>query len=327
MELAMQVEGLYVSCIVDPTEDACVFAEARGLAWRSDLGEALSEDLADGYIIATPNQLHVEAGLACVAAGRPALIEKPIADRAEDAARLVATAEAANVPLLIGHHRRHNPIIETAKARITAGEIGRVVAVNAVCWLYKPDGYFDVEWRTQPGAGPVFINLIHDIDLMRWLIGEIIAVQAVEANAARGRAVEDTAAALLHFENGAIGTIAVSDSVVAPWSWELTAAENPAYPETAQSCYLIGGDAGSMEVPSGGVWRQDGPGDWMKPIGREAHATAPADPLIRQLAHFRDVVEARVEPLVSGVEGFRSLRVIEAIKRAAATGERVEIAD
>ena len=290
VELAARVVGLEVSCVVDPTEDAGDFAEARGLAWRGDLDAALSENLADGYIIATPNQMHVEFGLACVAAGRPALIEKPIADRAADAARLVEAAEAAGVPLLIGHHRRHNPIVETAKAQIAAGEIGRVVAVNALCWLYKPDDYFDVEWRTQPGAGPVFINIIHDIDLMRWMIGEIVAVQAVEANAARGHAVEDTAAALLHFESGAIGTIAVSDTVVAPWSWELTAAENPAYPETAQSCYLIGGDAGSMEIPSGGVWRQKGPGNWMKPIERKDRQVEPADPLIRQLAHFRDVV-------------------------------------
>ncbi|MEL7463188.1 MAG: Gfo/Idh/MocA family oxidoreductase [Pseudomonadota bacterium] len=326
VELAAEVEGLDVSCIVDPNEDARVFAKARGLAWRSDLREALSEDLADGYIIATPNQMHVEAGLACVSAGRPAMIEKPIADRAEEAARLVAAAEAAGVPLLIGHHRRHNPVIDAAKARIAAGEIGRVVAVNALCWLYKPDDYFDVEWRTQPGAGPVFINLIHDVDLMRWLVGEIVSVQALEMSAARGHAVEDTAAALLRFETGAVGTISVSDSVVAPWSWEMTAAENPAYPESGQSCYSIGGDRSAMEIPSGAVWRQDEPRDWWRPIARAAHEVEAADPLVRQLAHFWDVVEGDAAPLVPGAEGLQSLRVIEAIKEAAATGGLVEVA-
>ena len=320
-----RVEGAEAACVVDPAEEAKAYAVEIGAPWRPSLQEAIADGLADAAILATPNQMHVEGGLACVGAGLPALIEKPIADDAAAAARLVDAAEAAGVPILVGHHRRHNPIVRAAKAKIEAGALGRIVAAHAMCWFYKPDDYFNVEWRTKPGAGPIFINLIHDVDLMRHLVGEVVAVQALEASAARGHEVEDTAAALLHFDTGAVGTITVSDSVVAPWSWELTAAENPAYPETGQSCYLIGGAKGSLEVPSGGVWRQDGERSWWRPIERTADRSERIDPLDTQIAHFCEVARGEAAPLVSGREGLKSLQVIEAIKRAAATGEVVRL--
>jgi hypothetical protein len=63
----------------------------------------------------------------------------------------------------------------------------------------------------------------------------------MESNACRGNPVEETAAILLRIANGAIGSPDVSDSIVAPWSWELTAGENPIYPQQDQFCYVIDG--------------------------------------------------------------------------------------
>ncbi len=65
----------------------------------------------------------------------------------------------------------------------------------------------------------------------------------------RGNPIEETAAILLSFANGALGTFSVSDTTAAPWSWELTARENPAYPATGQACYMIGGTEGALELP------------------------------------------------------------------------------
>ena len=114
------------------------------------------------------------------------------------------------------------------------------------------DDYFDVAWRREPGGGPILINLIHDIDNLRFIAGEIAAVQAVTSSARRGFAVEDTAAALLRFRDGALGTVVLSDTVAAPWSWELTAGERTSYsyPQTGQDCYLFAGTNGALAVPS-----------------------------------------------------------------------------
>lgn len=322
-EAIARVVGVTLSGVVDPMGQD--YAASLGLPWYADIAGMLADDAPDGVIVATPNADHVATGLAAVAAGLPALIEKPIADTVADATRLVEGAEAAGVALLVGHHRRHNPLIAAAKARIEAGEIGRAVTAQATCWLYKPDDYFNVEWRTQPGAGPVFINLIHDIDLMRHLVGEVIAVQASTRNVTRGHLVEDTAAAILHFEGGALGTVNVSDTVVAPWSWELTAAENPAYPVTDQSCYLIGGTHGSLSLPGGTGWAQDEPRGWWEPIRAARPGLRRSDPLDNQIAHFARVIAGEEPPLVSGREGLRSLAVIEAIGRSAASGGVEEV--
>ncbi|HRE21316.1 MAG TPA: Gfo/Idh/MocA family oxidoreductase, partial [Rhabdaerophilum sp.] len=133
---------------------------------------------------------------------------------------LVAAAEAASVPLAVGHHRRHNPMIQHARRIIAEGQLGRIVAVHSFFWLMKPDDYFDVPWRREAGAGPVLINLSHDIDLMRYLGGEVAAVQAMDSHEVRGNAAEESCVITLRFENGALGTITLSDTAVAPWSWE-----------------------------------------------------------------------------------------------------------
>jgi predicted dehydrogenase len=229
------------------------------------------------------------------------------------------------VPLLVGHHRRHNPLVAEARQRIATGMLGRIVAVHAMFWLMKPDDYFDVSWRREPGAGPVLLNAIHDIDLLRHLIGEIDWVSARQSNAVRAYPVEETAAILLRFGNGALGTIAVSDTVVAPWSWEMTAAENPAYPATGQSCYWIAGTHGSLELPSLRLWRNPGRRGWWEPISATASPVAHGDPLVRQIEQFARVIRNGESPLAPASEGLKTLEVVEAIGRSAAAQMPVSV--
>ncbi len=306
-----------LAAVVDPDEAARGFAGECGVSWYPDLAGLLAGARPDGIVLATPNQLHEAQGLDCVAAGLPMLIEKPVATTVASAQRLVDAADEAGVAILVGHHRRHNPLIRKAKALIDDGAIGRIVTVHGQCWLYKPDDYFDARWRRQAGAGPVFINLIHDIDLLRYLCGEIVSVLARDSRAVRGNDVEDTAAVVLTFENGALGTVLVSDTVVGPWSWEMTAKENPAYPQTDQACYLIGGTHGSLELPNLRLWHQGEERGWWQPITGDSIGVTAADPVVEQMRHFCRVIQGVEEPLVSGREAARSLAVIEAIKAAA----------
>ncbi|MDX2155761.1 MAG: Gfo/Idh/MocA family oxidoreductase, partial [Hyphomicrobiaceae bacterium] len=293
--------------------------------WHRSLEGLLAQDRPDGMILATPNQLHVEHGLDCIAAEVPVLIEKPIAADVADGRRLVEAAERTGVPVLVGHHRRHNPLVAAARRAIAEGRLGTIVAVQASCWFYKPDGYFDVAWRRQPGAGPVFINLIHDIDTLRFLCGETETVQAMESAATRRHDVEDSAAILIRFRSGAIATVTVSDTIVAPWSWELTAAENPAYPATGEPCYRIGGTQGSLSLPDLGLWIYEGERSWWEPIRREAIAATASDPLALQLTHFLRVIRGDEAPLVSARDGLETLRVVAAVKQSAGSGALVRL--
>ena len=312
--------------IVDPSDSARGFAADRGLPWFGSLSEMFADQSPAGVILATPTPLHVDQGLECVAAGCPTLVEKPLATSSADARRLVDAATGAGVPLLVGHHRRHNPLIQKAREVIKSGEIGDIRAVHSTCWFYKPDRYFDeAPWRKRQGAGPISVNLVHDVDLIRHLCGEVVSVQAQAAPSIRGFENEDLAAAVLRFENGAIGTITVSDSVVSPWSWELTAREYQGYPSTSQSCFLVGGTHGSLSIPDITLWTHSGDRNWWNPISATAMPRDASNPLENQIAHFAGVISGKEQPLVSGQEGLRTLQVIEAIQTAARRGETVFI--
>lgn len=318
-------KGVELAGIADPGNVGGEVARQHGVRHFRSLTEMIEDDRPDGVILATPNQLHLANALECVNAGIPALIEKPLATDLASAERIVEAGKAANVTLLTGHHRRHNPLIARAKSVIENGDLGQITAVQGTTWFYKPDDYFDVDWRRKKGAGPVYLNLSHDIDLMRHLCGEIVNVYAVETNAVRGNEVEETAAIVLTFANGALGTVNVSDTIVAPWSWELTARENAMYPATAEACYLIGGTHGSLSLPNLSVWSNPARRSWWEPISATKLIFDFEDPLVRQARQFAAVIRGAELPLVTAEEGLKNQRVIEAIKVAAKTGTPVPV--
>ncbi len=238
--------------IVDIDEKCAAQASALGVPYDTSIETMMGNARPDGIVIAVPNQAHFAAGMAAVDAGIAMLMEKPVCETVEQSMELAEAAERAGVPVLVGHHRRHSPIIRRAKEILASGGLGRIIAVNALCWLLKPPAYFQGQnsWRREPGGGPVMINLIHTIDDLRNLCGDIATVQAMTSRQARGFSVEDTAGVILGFRNGAIGTLALSDAAAGPWSWELTAGENRAYPRTAESCYYIAGAEGALSIPA-----------------------------------------------------------------------------
>jgi predicted dehydrogenase len=324
VEVLLGEPSCVIAGIADPTSDAAAFAAARGLPYFADHRQLLAAR-PDGVIVATPNSLHAPVGLDCVAHGVPVLVEKPIAETVAAARALAEAASKAGVPLLVGHHRRHNPIIEAARDIVRGGGIGRLTAISALWLLQKPADYFATQWRREKGGGPVLINLIHDIDDLRFICGEITMVQAMTANGARGFAVEDTAAVLLCLAGGALATITVSDAVAAPWSWELTSGENPIYPPQRENCYLFAGTEGGLAVPSLKRWFYGENKGWTAPLLRERIAVEPADPMMRQLRHFCRVIRGEEAPRITGADATRTLEVAQSILEAAASGRPVEL--
>jgi predicted dehydrogenase len=323
IELIEASADCVVAGIADPSSEAKAFAEARRLPWHADHRALLERETPDGMIVASPNALHLANTIDCLEHGTPALVEKPVTDTVASAKILLRATRRTGVPVLVGHHRRHNPRIKAVRDSIASGQLGQLTAVVGLWLLRKPDNYFDVAWRREPGGGPVLINLIHDIDDLRFICGEIVEVQALTSNKARGFAVEDTAALLLRFADGALGTVTVSDATPAPWSWELTSGENAAYPRQDQPCYLFAGTKGSLSVPNMELWSYPGDGGWYAPLGRTELAAAVLDPLVEQLRHFLAVIARREAPLISVEDAMGTLAVVEAVKEAARTGGRI----
>ncbi|MDB5849871.1 MAG: hypothetical protein JWP29_3623, partial [Rhodoferax sp.] len=249
--------------IADPSPEATAYAASLNLPLYADYHDMLTTEQLDAAVIALPNALHVEAGLACVARGLPMLVEKPIAESVAAALKLVDAAEQADVPLLVGHHRRHSPDIVAAKRAIDAGELGEVTAINGMWLVKKQDRYFDAAWRRERGGGPMLINLIHDIDCLRALCGDIDSVQAMASSKARGFEVEDTAAVIMRFASGALGSFVLSDVVPSPFTYDVVSNQALYFHHEPENCYYIGGRKGTLAIPTMHLWGHETPdGDW-----------------------------------------------------------------
>jgi predicted dehydrogenase len=313
--------------IADPSPQAEAYARESGFAYFKDTQALLDTAKPDGVVIANPNAMHRETALAAIARKIPAIIEKPVADTVADAIAIVEAARKAGVPMLTGHHRRHNPIMQAARDFVAGGGLGKIVAVNGT-WLHrKPDDYFDVTWRREAGGGPILINAIHDIDCLRMVVGEIESVQAAASNGVRGFPVEDTAAAVLRFGNGAIGTFVVSDATASPWNWESTSRESAITPYELENCFIVAGTRGSLTIPQLQHWSYDKPdGAWADPLTRRTLPVRHADPYPRQLHHFARVIRGEERPVIDAAEGLRTLAATLAIAESAKTGRPVEVA-
>lgn len=316
-----------LAAIADPADEARSFAERLGVPWFSSHQALLAGTAIDAAIVATPNQAHLPVSLAFIEQGVPVLVEKPIASTVAEAEALTQAAERAGVPVLVGHHRRHNPIIRKARAMVADGALGRLTSAAVLSAFLKPDGYFELAWRRQAGGGPVLINLIHEIDLIRFVCGEIETVQAITSNKVRGFEVEDTAAVILRLVNGALVTISLSDTVAAPWSWDMSSRESSLYPSLPApvNSHYLSGTAGSLTLPELDYWRYDGRAGWHEPLSRESVAIAKADPYAEQLSHLCRVARREEAPLVSAADGTRTLQATLAVHEAARIGATVTL--
>ncbi|HLZ66835.1 MAG TPA: Gfo/Idh/MocA family oxidoreductase [Aliidongia sp.] len=335
IEMIRNSRACELSAIVDPSPQAVDYARELGVPVFGSLGELFAQDKPDGIVIATPNQMHVDQGLECIAAGVPALVEKPVADTLERGVALLEAAERARAKMLVGHHRRYSSIIAKAVEVIGAGALGQIVAVVGTALMYKAEseGYFDGEyaWRKGPGGGPILINMVHEVGNLRALVGEITEVQAFATSATRGFAVEDTAAINLRFANGALGTFMLSDTAATDRSWEHTSGEDKFRYSLAHTdqddCYLVCGTWGSLAIPTMRLQRylKDEDRSWHKALDKITISSEVVDPLSAQIAHFCDVIRGHAEPWVSVRDGVQNLRVVDAIHEAARTGQIVRI--
>ncbi|MDO9402560.1 MAG: Gfo/Idh/MocA family oxidoreductase [Polaromonas sp.] len=336
IELVQASPRTRLCAVVDPSPASAGFAASLGVPHFADLGALFAAGAAGprphGVILATPNPLHVPGALLCAQHGVAALIEKPVADSLEAGQLLADALGGTDVPMLVGHHRRHSSTLQAARRAIQAGDLGRVVTLMGSAQFYKPDSYFEQgAWRQQAGGGPILINLIHEMDNLRYLCGEIESVHAIASNAVRQFAVEDTAVMTLTFTSGALGTFTLSDTVASPRSWEQTSGENAAYPRYAsEDCYFVAGTEGSLAVPTLRTWHyapDAGEPGWWTPFVEQTLPLETVDPLEAQLDHFCDLMAGQAEPIITVADALQTLRTVEAVRRSIATGQTVALRD
>lgn len=298
--------------VIDPNASLRGAFNAPGFASIEDV-----DIEADGIVLATPTPLHADHAEAAAACGWHVMIEKPVADTLDGVARIVEATRAAGVQTLVGHHRRHHASLHALR-EIVARDIGQPTLANCMWAMRKPDVYFEGNWRDGAAGSPVMINMVHDIDLLRFVMGEVSDVSAMGANPLRGNARVESGVISLRFASGALGSITFADNSASPWGFEAGTAENPNIGATGQDFLFITGTKGAVSYPSLTVW--GGSQDWGVAVTAQHMECETTVPLAAQLAHFVDVIEGRAEPVISAADAGETLRVALAVQASIDAG-------
>lgn len=262
--------------------------------------------------VCTPSGQHAAQAIAALRAGKHVLVEKPMALSLADADAMIAAAAESGRHLGVALQRRADPALQRLHAAVAAGELGQLtLGLVSIPYLRAQSYYDQAAWRgtwAEDGGGVLMNQGIHLIDLLVWLMGDPLEVQARAATLQRAVEVEDTLAATLRFAGGALATVAA------------TTTSAPGFPHRLE----VYGTGGGAQIEGEGIMR------WETPAGPRLAEQAPqaagagGDPRgIGPVGHIRllrDMITALREgraPLVDGAEGRRSLAAVLAIYRAA----------
>jgi len=188
--------------------------------WFASFEALIADEEVQAVYLATPVYLHAAQTIKAAEAGKHVLCEKPMGLSAAECDRMIEACRANGVRLSVAYYRRFYPVINRVKEIIAAGEIGVITLaqVNAFEFFDPPTDH-PRRWlleKSKSGGGPMMDFGCHRLEVLTNLFGEPAALKALVSNAVFGREVEDTALALLQFENGTCANLSVTHAAREP---------------------------------------------------------------------------------------------------------------
>ena len=186
------------------------FTRKHACAAYADHDQLLADPHVDIVMVGLPHFLHTEVARAACRAGKHIFLEKPMAMTLEDCDAIIAAVESAGIKLLVGHTEHFLPAGLAAKRIIQDGQLGTVVFATDTWYrtfdlANRPPWFLD---RAEGGGGMWYMNGVHMLDRLTWLIGSpITAVRAWVSNPMVGQNADDTGLAWLDFANGTHATV------------------------------------------------------------------------------------------------------------------------
>ena len=303
--------GVELVAVADASSEAVQRATSRlGIPGFPDAASLLRETSPQLVSIVVPTQLHEEVALQAISAGANVLVEKPIAASLPAAARIARAAEEAGVLLTVGHIERFNPAIQELKKRLTGGQGGPVLQVRA-----RRVGPFPHRIRD---VGVIHDLGPHDIDIMRFILGDEIERVYAETRSHIATGNEDMFAGLVHFKGGAMGMLDIN--------WLTPTKERSLTVLCEKGMFVVDYAAQSLSFYENF--------DAAAREGRYASVTegpmtrypiANREPLRVELEAFRDAVAKHGPAPVSAHDGMTALAVAEALVRSGQSGVPVTV--
>ena len=305
-------------------ENAQKFAGQYGCNAYTNFKEMFRQEKIDIVCICTPSGMRLDICRAAAEEGVNILVEKPLDITYEHTKEIINTCSSAGVKLGCVFQLRFLPVFRCLKKAVEEGRFGRLILGNACTICYRSDDYYkDGDWRgtvALDGGGALMNQGIHNVDLLRWIMGDVKSVSAYKNTLTHDIEVEDTIVASIEFVNGAIGTIEASTSVYYGINKKLE----------------VFGSEGSVII--NGVepvmWQFKKPFneglDTLKNLASSHKTQNSTSPLIddiwahqQQLLDMIEAVKDTRPPTVSGRDAQKSVELVLAIYESARTGQRV----
>lgn len=288
-----------------------------------DYRELLQAEKPELVAIATESGKHAEIALDCINAGCNVIIEKPIALSIQDADAIIAAAEANRVKVCACHQNRFNKSIQKIHEAVKMRRFGKILYGTAnIRWARNREYYDRAKWRGtwEQDGGALMNQCIHDIDLLRWLMGdEVIEVVGMTDRLIHNYIeAEDMGIALIKFKNGSYGIIEGTTDI---------------YPKNLEETLYIFGEKGTVKAGGEAVnlieeWHFSDYLDTPEAVKRDFSEIPPNVYGFGHTKLYADVIDSILndrQPLVDGEAGKRALELVLAIYKSAAIGAAVKL--
>lgn len=317
-----QIAGAQLVAVCDKiVSKAQVIADKYSIPVYSCLHDMMKEEKIDVVVVLTESGLHAQHTIELAPYGAHVVVEKPMALTLDDADAMIEACDKYGVKLFVVKQNRFNvPIVQLRKA-LDQGRFGKLIMGTVRVRWCRPQAYYDQDsWRgTWAYDGGVLTNQAsHHVDLLEWMMGDVESVFAKSKHALADIEAEDTAVVILKFRNGALGVIEATTAI---------------RPKDLEGSISILGETGSVEVGGFAVnemktWNFSATLDGDSDVIEKYSVNPPNVYGFGHQAYYEHVVdclENDTAQLVDGLQGRKSLELINAIYESIETGQEVPL--
>lgn len=316
------IKGAKLVSVCDIKIDrAQLIGEKFSIPFYDDMHKMMEQEEVDVVVVLTESGTHAAVTVELAPYGKHIVVEKPMALKLDDADAMIETCDANGIKLFIVKQNRFNLPVLALKEALDKGRFGKLfMGTVRVRWC-RPQSYYDQDsWRgTWAYDGGVLTNQAsHHIDLLEWMMGEVESVFAKSKKALADIEAEDTAIVLVSFRSGAIGVIEATTAI---------------RPKDLEGSISILGEKGSVEIGGFAVnemktWNFSSMKSGDEEVIEKFSVNPPSVYGFGHEAYYDHVVDClnnKGLQLVDGLEGRKSLELINAIYESIETGKEVSL--
>lgn len=316
------VDGAQLTAVCDVNEGrARESGKIFGVSWYTDMHEMMRSESIDVVSVLTESGQHAKHVVQLAPYGKHIIVEKPMALTLSDADSMINACDEAGIKLFVVKQNRFNVPVQKLRKVLEDGRFGKLVLGTVRVRWCRDQAYYDqASWRgTWAMDGGVLTNQAsHHIDLLEWMMGDVDSVFALSAKALAQIEAEDTAVVTLRFRNGALGVIEATTAV---------------RPKDLEGSISILGEGGSVEIGGFAVnqmktWAFVNGEDDDDCVIEKYSCNPPSVYGFGHQAYYDHVVDCirhGRRHLVDGLEGRKSLELINAIYESIETGKEVSL--